>query len=108
MDPSKQQEAEYAALLAAQAAAIASLVEGAPMSAAYDAVVKTLQDKGQGQLVEKLPRALGAAIGLELRDTTQALSATNTKTVQAGMAFNVAVGEEREAVVLGAAAGAFA
>lgn len=36
---------------------------------------------------------MGTAIGLELRDTTQALSATNTKPVKAGMAFNVAIGE---------------
>jgi hypothetical protein len=36
---------------------------------------------------------VGTAIGLELRDTTQALSATNTKPVKAGMAFNVAIGE---------------
>lgn len=43
VDPSKQQEAEYAALQEAQAAAVAALVEGAPMSAAYEAVVETLK-----------------------------------------------------------------
>ena len=43
VDPNPQQESEYAALLAAQQAAVAALVEGAPMSAAYKAVVKTLQ-----------------------------------------------------------------
>lgn len=43
VDPNARQEAEYAALFAAQQAAIAALVEGAPMSAAYEAVVKTLQ-----------------------------------------------------------------
>jgi Xaa-Pro aminopeptidase len=43
VDPSKQQEAEYAALQEAQAAAVAALVEGAPMSAAYEAVVATLK-----------------------------------------------------------------
>lgn len=52
-----------------------------------------VQDKGQGHLVEKLPRNVGTAIGLELRDSTQALSPNNSKPVKAGMAFNVTVGE---------------
>lgn len=43
VDPSKEQEAQYAALQEAQAAAVAALVEGAPMSAAYEAVVATLK-----------------------------------------------------------------
>lgn len=43
VDPSKTQEAEYGALLEAQEAAIKSLVEGAPLSAPYKAVVDTLE-----------------------------------------------------------------
>jgi nucleosome binding factor SPN SPT16 subunit len=43
VDPSKQQEEQYAAIVEAQAAAIAALVEGAPMSAAYEAVVGVLK-----------------------------------------------------------------
>ena len=43
IDPSKEQEAQYKALLDAQAAAIAVLVEGAPLSAAHDAATATLQ-----------------------------------------------------------------
>jgi Xaa-Pro aminopeptidase len=43
VDPNKEQEAQYAALQEAQAAAVAALVEGAPMSAAYEAVVATLK-----------------------------------------------------------------
>lgn len=39
VDPSEQQEEQYAAIVEAQAAAIAALVEGAPMSSAYEAVV---------------------------------------------------------------------
>ena len=51
-----------------------------------------VQAKGQGHLVEKLPRSIGSAIGLELRDSTQQLSASNTKPVRAGMTFNVLLG----------------
>ena len=43
VDPVKQQEEEYKALLQAQDKAINALVEGAPMSAAMEAVVKALQ-----------------------------------------------------------------
>lgn len=92
VDPSKEQEAQYAALQEAQAAAVAALVEGAPMSAAYDAVVATLREKGQDALVERLGKNVGAGIGLELRDSQQQLSASNSKPVRAGMAFNVSVG----------------
>lgn len=42
--------------------------------------------------MEKLPKNIGTAIGLELRDNTQALSATNSKKIKAGMTFNVALG----------------
>lgn len=52
-----------------------------------------LQDKGHADLAEKLPKNVGAAIGVELRDNTQTLSATNDKVVKAGMTFNVAVGK---------------
>lgn len=48
VDPSKEQEAQYAAVQEAQAAAVAALVEGAPMSAAYEAVVGTLRVRGCG------------------------------------------------------------
>lgn len=50
------------------------------------------QAKGQEALVERLTKNVGTAIGLELRDTTQPLNATNTRPVKAGMTFNVAVG----------------
>ena len=43
VDPVKQQEEEYKALLQAQDAAINALVDGAPMSAAMAAVVQSLQ-----------------------------------------------------------------
>lgn len=89
IDPTEEQKAVYAAVHDAQAAAIAALVEGAKISAAYDAAVKTLQEKGQGALVEKLPKSIGTAIGLEVRDSTTPLNATNEKLVKEGMTFCV-------------------
>jgi Xaa-Pro aminopeptidase len=43
VDPNKEMEEQYAAVTAAHAAAIAALVEGAPMSAAYAAAAQTLK-----------------------------------------------------------------
>lgn len=43
VDPNKEMEEQYAAVNAAHAAAIAALVEGAPMSAAYAAAAQTLK-----------------------------------------------------------------
>ena len=43
VDPNLEQKAQYDAMLAAHAAAVAALVEGAPMSAAYHAVVQALK-----------------------------------------------------------------
>ena len=54
----------------------------------------SVQAKGQEELIGMLPKNVGTAIGLELRDSTQALNASNTKLVKAGMTFNVAVGEQ--------------
>ena len=58
------------------------------------------QDKGQADLVDKMPKNIGTAIGIELRDNSQALSATNQKLIKAGMTFNVALGEFRSSFVL--------
>jgi Xaa-Pro aminopeptidase len=43
VDPNKEMEEQYAAVNAAHAAAIAALVEGAPMSAAYTAAAQVLK-----------------------------------------------------------------
>lgn len=43
MNPNKEMEEQYAAVSAAHAAAIAALVEGAPMSAAYAAATQVLK-----------------------------------------------------------------
>lgn len=43
--------------------------------------------------MEKLPKNIGSAVGLELQDNTHALDASNSKLVKAGMAFNVSLGE---------------
>lgn len=63
------------------------------ISSEYYVCCVCVQEKGQEGLAEKLGRNVGTAIGLELRDSTQALSTANSKPVKAGMTFNVSVGE---------------
>lgn len=58
-----------------------------------DRIYASAQDKGHAALADKLPKNLGTAIGIEIRDNTHTLSATNEKVVKAGMTFNVALGK---------------
>ncbi|CAL5222238.1 g4572 [Coccomyxa viridis] len=92
INPSKQQEQEYAALSAAMDAAVSALKPGAPCSDAHAAAVKALQDKGQEQLVPKLPKNIGWSMGTELRESQYVLSAKNSAPVQRGMIFHVSLG----------------
>uniref|UniRef100_A0A061QN78 FACT complex subunit n=1 Tax=Tetraselmis sp. GSL018 TaxID=582737 RepID=A0A061QN78_9CHLO len=92
VDPSKEQEQEYKAVLAAQQAAIEALVDGASMCDAHSAVVRTLEKSGQGRLVQHLTKNVGHGMGLELRESSNILNAKNTRRVCAGMVFNVCIG----------------
>lgn len=58
-----------------------------------------VQTKGQQQLVDKLQKNVGTAIGTELRDGTQVLNDKNSNLVKAGMCFNVVLGEYWRAAV---------
>lgn len=59
---------------------------------AVQAESPTLQDAGQGHLVEHLPKSIGFGMGLEFREAINLLKAGNERKVAAGMVFNVAVG----------------
>lgn len=52
-----------------------------------------LQDAGREDLVQKFPKNIGTAIGIELRDSTQTLAGTNDTKIVAGMTFNVTLGK---------------
>lgn len=92
VDPTADQKAHYEALLKAQEAAIAALVPGAPMSAAYAAAVAALTAAGQAPLVDKLSKSVGFGMGLEFRESANVLNAKNEGVVRSGMVFNVCVG----------------
>lgn len=95
IDPTKKQEAEYLALLAAHEAAVKALIEGAKMDAAYEAVVQTLTKLGQEDLVNALTKNVGSGIGLEFREANGVLNNKNDRKVRAGMVFNVSLGVQK-------------
>ena len=95
VDPTAEQEAVYAAVLAAQEAGIAALVDGATCSSVYEAVRSSLAS-AEGcdgeSLASKLNKNVGTAMGLEFRDTAFVLNAKCENKISSGMLFNVAVG----------------
>lgn len=50
------------------------------------------QDRGQEHLIAGLTKTFGHGMGLELRDSSTALSSKSTGTLRAGMVFNLALG----------------
>lgn len=85
-------EQVYGAVLAAQKAAIAALVPGAPLSAAHAAAHAALKAAVGEDVLAKLGKSVGFAMGLELREAKLQLTASADVAVQAGMVFNVSVG----------------
>ena len=85
-------EETYNAVLAAQKAAIAALVPGAPLSAAFTAATETLRSKLGEDVAAKLGKSVGFAMGLELREAKLQLTGANEVAAQPQMVFNVSVG----------------
>lgn len=91
VNPTKEKELKYNIALEAHKAAIQALTEGSKAKDAYDAALKVLKEKDEA-LASKLTKNIGTAIGLEIRDNTQALTPTNETILKAGMSFNVVLG----------------
>ena len=92
VEPDADQEAAYGAVAAAHAAAVAAVTVGAPLSGVYEAAKNALASSAVPSLAALLGKNVGAGIGLEVRESGLALTATATGTVPAGAAFHVVVG----------------
>jgi nucleosome binding factor SPN SPT16 subunit len=79
-------EQVYAAALLAQEAAIAALVDGAELTAPFEAAKAALISADPGgageELAAKLGKSIGTAIGLELREPSLTLGSKSKGAVQ--------------------------
>lgn len=83
----------YAALVAAHSAAIDALRVGARCCDAHAAARAALcAAPGGAELEVHLPKSVGSALGLEMRDSQLSLSAICQAQLEAGMAFSVFTG----------------
>ena len=91
VDPPKEVSNMYDLLLQMQNECLKAMVPGNPLKSVYQAAVKFLKSKGKEDLVEKLPKNLGFAMGLDFRDAMLQLNAKSTVPIRQGMVFNLSV-----------------
>mmetsp|Transcript_4030 Transcript_4030/g.5260 ORF Transcript_4030/g.5260 Transcript_4030/m.5260 type:complete len:1131 (-) Transcript_4030:110-3502(-) len=91
IDPPKEVSDTYETLLSVHDACLASMTPGNPLKAVYNAAVQKLNDEGREDLVKRLPKNLGFAIGIDFRDGALQLTAKNNVKFHAGMTFNLSV-----------------
>jgi nucleosome binding factor SPN SPT16 subunit len=93
VDPPKKVSETYEALLEVQEKCMEAMRPGKPLKAVYKAAVNCLNQKpGFEHLVDKLPKNLGFAMGLDFREPTLLLSPKNQIAFKQGMVFCLAVG----------------
>jgi nucleosome binding factor SPN SPT16 subunit len=91
VDPPKKVSETYEILLEMQEACISAMRAGNQLKAVMKAAVSYLTKNGHDRLIDKLPKNLGFAQGLEFRDSTLTLSAKNGVTFKPGMVFCLAL-----------------
>ncbi|OQR85010.1 FACT complex subunit SPT16 [Achlya hypogyna] len=91
INPIKSMERSYELLLDAHELCISELRPGKKISSVVEKVTKFIESKNP-KLAKLLTKNFGFGIGLDFRESSMLLSAKNTHVVQAGMAFNVAIG----------------
>ena len=92
VDPPKKVSATYETLLEVQEECLKAMQPGQPLKNVYKAAVNYLQRNGHKDLIDKLPKNLGFAQGMDFRDSTLLLSPKNGVTFKKGMVFCLALG----------------
>lgn len=91
VDPSKSQEANYAFLLNVRDAVVKDVREGAVAKDLYHKAISLVRAK-KPELETHFVKSVGAAVGIELRDSNMLLNGKNDKILKSGMTFSVTVG----------------
>ncbi len=92
VDPPKEVSDNYELLLSVHDACLSTMRPGRALKTVYAAAVEKLSETGRKDLVKKLPKNLGFAIGMDFKDSALTLSAKNNAKFQTGMTFNLSIG----------------
>ena len=92
VDPTKQQEKYYGALLKAHGACMSAMRPGNTLSSAYAAAVESFNESGCPELTKHLAnRYIGFGMGLEFKESAFNVTEKNEKKFETGMVFNVSI-----------------
>ncbi|PYI04288.1 SPT16-domain-containing protein [Aspergillus sclerotiicarbonarius CBS 121057] len=91
VDPTKSQEANYAFLLNIREAIIKEVRDGTTAKDLYSKAISLVRTK-KPELEAHFLKAVGAGIGIELRDANMVLNGKNDKILKSGMTFAITVG----------------
>ncbi|RAL05019.1 chromatin-remodeling protein SPT16 [Aspergillus ibericus CBS 121593] len=91
VDPTKSQEANYAFLLNIREAIIKEVRDGTTAKDLYSKAVSLIRTR-KPELEAHFLKAVGAGIGIELRDANMVLNGKNDKILKSGMTFAITVG----------------
>lgn len=92
VDPPQKVSERYNLLLEMQEACLAAMIPGNPLKAVYKAAVRFLQERDCEDLVERLPKNLGFASGLDFRESNMLLTPKNSAVFRQGMVFCLSIG----------------
>ncbi|KAJ5476949.1 FACT complex subunit s.t1.c16 [Penicillium diatomitis] len=91
VDPSKSQEANYAFLLNLHDTIMKEVRDGVVAKELYNKALALVRSK-KPELENHLTKNVGAAIGIELRDSNMILNAKNNRVLKNGMTLAITVG----------------
>jgi nucleosome binding factor SPN SPT16 subunit len=88
IDPTKSQTANYKVLLAAHDTVMKEVKDGAIIKDVYNKALGVVKSR-KPDLEKHFGKSVGAAIGIELRDSNMILNGKNTKTLKDGMTLSI-------------------
>jgi len=89
VDPPKAVSNNYDLLLSMHDECRKVMRPGKPLKTVYKTAQKYLEKQNRSELVDKLPKNLGFAMGLEFRDSNLTLNPKNPTTFKVGMVFTL-------------------
>lgn len=91
VDPSKNQEANYALLLDIRETVMKDIRDGTVVKDLYSKAIDLIRAK-KPELEDKFVRSIGAGIGIELRDANMVLNGKNNRVLKSGMTLAISFG----------------